>query len=215
MGCGRVGAFVSRSLDELGHEVSVIDCNPQAFSRLGVDFNGRTTVGIGFDRTVLVKAGIEKADAFIAVTNGDNSNIIATRVVREQFGIDNVVARIYDQQRAEVYEKMGIATVASVLWSSQQVLNRIHPDRIALSWLDSSGQIGLRQINVHSDWVGKKVAVIEQLTSTRVAAILRCGKPLDIRPDTVYQSGDQLFFCAPVNTLKDGYETLTHGPQEN
>src|ERR1700712_4617235 len=114
MGCGRVGSSLSAGLERLGHEVAVIDKDSQAFRRLSPDFTGRQVVGQGFHREVLIAAGVEKADAFAAVSSGDNSNIISARVARETFGIERVVARIYDPRRAEVYERLGIPTVATV-----------------------------------------------------------------------------------------------------
>src|SRR5699024_9119495 len=127
MGCGRVGSSLTKDLQDRGHSTSVIDQDPNAFRRLGPEFAGTTVTGVGFDRDVLGAAGIDNADAFAAVSSGDNSNIIAARVAREQFGIENVVARIYDPGRAEVYERLGIPTVATVRWAADQVLRRILP----------------------------------------------------------------------------------------
>src|ERR671932_606172 len=118
MGCGRVGASLAASLERLGHEVAIIDREPQAFRRLSPEFRGRQVVGQGFHREVLIEAGTEKADAFAAVSSGDNSNIISARVARETFGIQQVVARIYDPGRAEVYQRLGITTVATVKWTA-------------------------------------------------------------------------------------------------
>ena len=115
MGCGRVGSTLARSLEERNHTVSVIDSNADSFRRLGPSFGGVKVLGIGFDQEVLKEAGIDKADAFAAVSSGDNSNIIAARVARESFGIQKVVARIYDPGRAEVYQRLGITTVATVV----------------------------------------------------------------------------------------------------
>ena len=108
MGCGRVGSTLARSLEDRNHTVAVIDSNPDAFRRLGPTFSGTKVTGVGFDQDVLEKAGIDRADAFAAVSSGDNSNIIAARVARETFGIQKVVARIYDPGRAEVYQRLGI-----------------------------------------------------------------------------------------------------------
>src|SRR5262245_19171635 len=116
MGCGRVGSTIAHSLETRGHVVAVIDQNPDAFHRLGTEFGGLTVTGVGFDREVLIQAGIERADAFAAVSSGDNSNIISARLARETFGIERVVARIYDPKRAEVYERLGIPSVATVRW---------------------------------------------------------------------------------------------------
>src|SRR5829696_8769063 len=127
MGCGRVGSSLARSLEKRGHTVAVIDLDSESFRRLGPDFAGKTVRGVGFDREVLLEAGIEDADGFAAVSSGDNSNILSARVVREKFGVDNVVARIYDPGRAEVYERLGIPTHATVRWTSDQVLRRLLP----------------------------------------------------------------------------------------
>jgi trk system potassium uptake protein TrkA len=116
MGCGRVGTLIAQRLEEAGHTVAIIDQNREAFRRLGPNFQGITLTGVGFDRDILIQAGIERADAFAAVSNGDNSNILAARVARENFGVANVVARIYDPGRAEIYQRLGIPTVAKDLY---------------------------------------------------------------------------------------------------
>ena len=121
VGCGRVGSTLGRELVAAGHTVAVIDRKSEAFSRLGESFSGQKIVGIGFDRDILIEAGIEKAGALAAVTNGDNSNILIARVAREEYGIERVVARIYDPKRAEIYERLGIATVATVKWTSERI----------------------------------------------------------------------------------------------
>ena len=127
MGCGRVGSTLAKDFQSLGHSVAVIDQDREAFRRLGADFNGLTVAGIGFDRDTLIEAGIERADAFAAVSNGDNSNILAARVARETYGVKSVVARIYDPGRAEIYQRLGIPTVATVLWTTDQIMRRILP----------------------------------------------------------------------------------------
>ena len=114
-------------LDRMGHSVSVIDRSSDSFRRLPSDFNGRKVKGVGFDRDALEQAGIDEAYAFVAVSNGDNSNIVAARVARESFGVDNVVARIYDSRRADVYERLGIPTVATVRQTADQMMRRILP----------------------------------------------------------------------------------------
>src|SRR5262245_37927285 len=122
MGCGRVGSTLARAVEDRGHSVAIIDSNPDAFRRLGPTFSGDKITGMGFDQSVLEAANIAEAGAFAAVSSGDNSNIISARVARETFGIDNVVARIYDPGRAEVYQRLGIPTVATVKWTADQVL---------------------------------------------------------------------------------------------
>ena len=139
MGCGRVGSALARSLEDRNHTVAVIDAEPDSFRRLGPDYNGTKITGFGFDRAVLIEAGIERADAFAAVSSGDNSNIIAARVARETFGLKEVVARIYDPGRAEVYERLGITTVATVKWTADQVLRRLLPAGAEPNYRDPSG----------------------------------------------------------------------------
>ena len=154
MGCGRVGSSLSASLERLGHEVAVIDKEAQAFRRLGPDFRGRQVVGQGFHREVLVEAGAERADAFAAVSSGDNSNIISARVARETFGIERVVARIYDAKRAAVYERLGIPTVATVPWSTDRLMRMLLPDGVASAWREPSGTVAILPLPLHEDWVG-------------------------------------------------------------
>ena len=156
MGCGRVGSTLARSLEDRNHTVSVIDSKPDAFRRLGPGFNGDKVTGYGFDQAVLEKAGIGRADAFAAVSSGDNSNIIAARVARETFGIQQVVARIYDPGRAEVYQRLGITTVATVKWTADQVLRRILPAGAEPDFRDPSGTIRVDQVPVPEVWVGQR-----------------------------------------------------------
>src|SRR4051812_30530131 len=134
MGCGRVGSTLAHILEKQGHTVAVIDRNPEAFRRLGPDFEGRRITGVGFDRDTMHEAGVETAGAFAAVSSGDNSNIISARVARETFGVENVVARIYDPGRAEVYQRLGIPTVATVRWTADQILRRLLPHGAEPEW---------------------------------------------------------------------------------
>src|SRR5215813_6282000 len=136
MGCGRVGSTLAYSLEARGHSVAVIDSDPDAFRRLGTEFTGLTVTGMGFDRDVLIAAGIERADAFAAVSSGDNTNIISARLARENFGVGRVVARIYDAKRAEVYERLGIPTVATVRWTAERMLRQLVPEANRELWRD-------------------------------------------------------------------------------
>jgi len=201
MGCGRVGSTLAHILEDNGHSVAVIDQAPEAFRRLGSGFKGRKITGIGFDQDVLVEAGIEHADAFAAVSSGDNSNVISARVARESFGVERVAARIYDPRRAEVYQRLGIPTVATVRWTADQMLRRLLPDGTEPLWRDPTGAIVLAEVAYDPAWVGEKVAAIEDSVRARVAFIARLGEAMLPGPGTVLQEGDVLHVMAAEDDL--------------
>src|SRR5579863_10750671 len=176
MGCGRVGSTLAHILEDRGHSVAVIDQDPEAFRRLGSSFQGKKVTGIGFDQRVLEEAGIREAAAFAAVSSGDNSNIIAARVVRETFGVVRVAARIYDPRRAEVYERLGIPTVATVRWTADQMLRKLLPEGTEPLWRDPTGKIVLSQVSVSPAWIGEPVKSVESSAGTRIAYIDRLGE---------------------------------------
>jgi trk system potassium uptake protein TrkA len=211
MGCGRVGSSLARSLEKRGHTVAVIDVVPDAFRRLGPDFSGKTVKGVGFDREVLLEAGITDAEAFAAVSSGDNSNILSARVVRETFQVHNVVARIYDPGRAEVYERLGIPTVATVRWTSDQVLRRLLPAGSEPQWRDPSGSVRLMEVHVHQGWVGHSVAGIEEATGARIAFLFRLGSGMVPKSSTVFQDGD-LAYAAVDDARLAAVETILGTP---
>src|SRR2546422_10638407 len=163
VGCGRVGSELAGTLEKSGHTVAVIDKNPNAFRRLPAGYAGQRVVGFGFDRDNLEEAGIERAGAVAAVTNGDNSNILVARIARETFGIDRVVARIYDPRRAVIYQRLGIPTVATVSWTTDQVMRRLLPsDQQPNEWLDPSGRVCVVDFPIPAAWAGKKLAPLSE-----------------------------------------------------
>ena len=192
MGCGRVGSALAKSLERAGHSVAIIDRDAGAFRRLPAEFAGERITGIGFDRDTLREAGIERASAFAAVSSGDNSNIIAARVARETFGIENVVARIYDARRAEVYQKLGIPSVATVRWTADQVVRRLLPEGMLTEWRDPSGHVVLAEVAYSPDWVGHRLRDLEEAAGARVALITRLGEGMVPHARTVVQEGDLL-----------------------
>jgi trk system potassium uptake protein TrkA len=193
MGCGRVGSTLAHSLERRGHSVAIIDQDPDAFRRLGADFVGLTVTGVGYDREVLVEAAIERADAFAAVSSGDNSNIISARVARETFGVSRVVARIYDQRRAEVYERLGIPTVATVRWTADRMLRHLLPhDQVEL-WRDPTSTVSIVEVPVHPGWVSRPLRALEDACGARTAFVMRFGIGTLTTPSTVLQDGDQVF----------------------
>jgi trk system potassium uptake protein TrkA len=193
MGCGRVGSTLAYSLEARGHSVAVIDSDADAFRRLGSDFTGLTVTGMGFDREVLIAAGIERTDAFAAVSSGDNSNIISARLARETFGVKRVVARIYDAKRAEVYERLGIPTVATVRWTADRMLRHLVPEAQNEIWRDATSTISMIEVPVHPEWVGNGVHTLEDATGGRIAYIMRFGLGMLPTASTVLQDGDQVF----------------------
>jgi trk system potassium uptake protein TrkA len=202
MGCGRVGSTIAHILEDQGHSVAVIDRDPDAFRKLSSGFKGSRITGLGYDREVLAEAGIEHADAFAAVSSGDNSNVIAARVARESFSVQRVVARIYDPRRADVYQRLGIPTVATVRWTADQMLRRILPEGAEPLWRDPTGAIVLAEVACVAEWLGEKVSALEDMAQTRIAFISRMGQAMIPNPGTVLQEGDVLHVVCEEGDLK-------------
>ena len=190
MGCGRVGSTLARTLGRSGHDVAIIDADASAFRRLGTSFEGQTVTGIGFDRDTLIAAGIRDAYAFAAVSSGDNSNILAARVARETFGVEHVAARIYDPQRAMVYQRLGIPTVATVRWTADQMIQRLLPQGAVPELTDPSGKLVIAEVPMAQGWIGKPLLLVEEQTGARVAYLTRLGEGVIPHEDTVIQQGD-------------------------
>jgi trk system potassium uptake protein TrkA len=190
LGCGRVGSMLADELDRQGHAVAVVDQDPKSFRKLGADFGGLTVKGVGFDRQTLENAGIERAHAFAAVSSGDNTNILAARVARETYGVEHVVARIYDPRRAEVYQRLGIPTVATVTWTSTQIMRALLPMGADTQYVDPTGTMALAEVHVGQEWIGRRVQELATQTSARVAFVTRYGSTLLPEDKTVIQDGD-------------------------
>lgn len=186
VGCGRVGSTVARELDAAGHSVVVIDRKKDAFRRLGASFDGRTINGIGFDRDVLTDAGITADCAVVAVTNGDNSNVLVARVAREMFGVERVIARINDPKRAQIYERLGVATVATVAWAASRTMQYVLPRRATTEWSDPTSTFHLAERRVSSERAGTKVSDL----GIHVSLIVRHGTATIAQPQTILQEND-------------------------
>ena len=213
MGCGRVGSTLAHILEDRGNSVAVIDQNPEAFRKLRSSFKGSRVTGMGFDRDVLIQAGIEEADAFAAVSSGDNSNIISARVARESFAIARVAARIYDPRRAEVYQRLGIPTVATVRWTADQILRKLLPEGAEPLWRDPTGKIVLAEVAFSDRWLGEKIKAVELATNTRIAFLDRLGEALIPSPPTVLQEGDVLHVIAHEDELDRITDLFSVGPE--
>ncbi|NEE01417.1 potassium channel family protein [Phytoactinopolyspora halotolerans] len=211
MGCGRVGSTLAGSLQARGHSVAIVDRNPDAFRRLRPGFEGTTVTGVGFDRDVLQEAGIEQAGAFAAVSSGDNSNVISARVARETFGITNVVARIYDPGRAEVYERLGIPTVATVRWAADQVLRRLIPEELETEWVDPSGTVRLAEVHIGPKWFGSPVRALEHASGARIALLNRYGQGLIPTSDTIVEEGDRVHAVIADTRIAEAVNIFTGG----
>ncbi|MDQ6928294.1 MAG: TrkA family potassium uptake protein [Actinomycetota bacterium] len=193
VGCGRVGSELAAALETGGHVVSVIDKNRNSFRRLPPGFAGKAVLGFGFDRDHLEQAGIGEATALAAVTNGDNSNILTARIARETYEIPNVVARIYDPRRAEIYQRLGIPTVATVSWTTDQVLRRLFPEQSVTEWTHSSGAVSLIERSLPEGWAGRKlVELVGESDRFRLVALSRGGQARLASPEMVGQEGDIL-----------------------
>jgi trk/ktr system potassium uptake protein len=193
VGCGRVGSALSHALLDMGHSVAIIDRRREAFARLGEDFGGQTIEGVGFDRDRLLEAGIEQATALAAVTSGDNSNVLVARVARENFGLERVVARIYDPRRATIYQRLGLTTVATVAWTTDRVLRRLLPQSTPPEWTDPTAKLCLVERVLPDAWAGRLLTELEEEVGARVVGVGRLGSALVPSADTVAQQNDLLY----------------------
>ena len=193
-GCGRVGSELASNLERLGHSIAVVDRNPAAFERLKPGFNGKRITGFAFDRETLAEADIQNADAFASVTSGDNSNIVSARVAKEHFKVPQVVARIYDPRRAQIYQRLGIQTVATVRWTTDQMLRFLLPDDVPVAYTVDNGEVIVTAVPAFADIVGKNVMDMDLEGRRRVVALSRFGVPRVPQKDLTVQDGDILYF---------------------
>jgi trk system potassium uptake protein len=201
VGCGRVGSGLAMALQNDGHSVAILDQNPRAFRRLSDAYTGQRLVGSGFDRDDLETAGAVGADALAAVTSGDNTNILTVRIARENYGISRVVARIYDPRRAEIYQRLGIPTVATVPWTIDQVHRSLAPEKHSAEWVDATAKLVLVEHRLPEGWAGRTLAEVEEDGRIKLVAVVRAGSPrLDVR-ELVGQEGDVLHIAATKEAL--------------
>jgi trk system potassium uptake protein len=204
MGCGRVGAELTVQLAKSGHRVAIVDKRAEAFDRLPPGFEAQKVVGVGYDRDVLEEAGIKEAEAFIAVSNGDNSNILSARVAREYYHVPRVVARIYDPKRAEIYERLDIPTIASVRWAAKQILMMMFHPREELKESLAGGEIFRMRVQVPQHLVGNAVSQLAVQGRVLVAAVDRGGKGFIPEPNSTFQQGD----VAQLIVHRDALDTV-------
>ncbi|MFL5799321.1 MAG: potassium channel family protein [Actinomycetota bacterium] len=209
MGCGRVGAELTIQLAKAGHEVSIIDKRREAFDRLPPGFEAKTFVGIGFDREDLEEAGIKEAEAFVAVSSGDNSNILSARVAREYYHVPHVIARIYDPRRAEIYERLNIPTVASVRWAAKQVMLMLFHSREEIKETLGGGDLFRMKVRIPEHLVGKHVGVLSADKQVIVAGVERGGQGFIPDSASTFQDGDVAHVIVHRDALDKLDELLT------
>lgn len=201
-GYGRVGRYLAHELEAQGHSIAVIDRNPEVYEEFE-GIKGLRLTGEVFDRETLIKAGIERADAFAAVTSGDNSNIVAARVARERFNVPLVVARIYDPKRAMIYERFGIPTVSAVRWSSSRLLATLLDPKIRSDFAFGQGEVVLVEVEAPASLDGKRVLDIELPRVLSVVAVERDGKALLLTDIDEVHAGDQLFMAIDRESIPE------------
>ncbi|HSH78392.1 MAG TPA: TrkA family potassium uptake protein [Herpetosiphonaceae bacterium] len=205
VGCGRVGSLLVQLLEQDEHQVVVVDKDAGAFRRLHAGFRGRTVTGVGFDRDTLREAGIERADAFAAVTSGDNSNFVAASVARDTFRVPTVVARIYDPQREQIYRRLGIRTISSTAWGAQKLKRLLeHTDLHGRAEL-GNGEVELIEARISSLVAGRSVRDLSLPNEALVFAVVRAGQALIPTPGTILEEGDTVHLSVDrtaINTLE-------------
>ncbi|HKX24862.1 MAG TPA: TrkA family potassium uptake protein [Actinomycetota bacterium] len=202
MGCGRVGAELTIEMAKAGHSVAIIDKRKEAFDRLPPGFDAQKIVGVGFDREVLEEAGIKDADAFIAVSNGDNSNIVSARVAREQYSVPKVIARIYDPRRADIYERLDIPTVSTVRWAAKQVQYLLFHGRETMRDTLAGGSLLHLQVALPDHLVGKKISGVESEGEVEVVGVDRGGTGFIPTPDSTFKEGDVAHFIVHKDAVE-------------
>jgi len=207
MGCGRVGGMAARLLADEGHEVAAIDYDPVALEHLGPGFKGRKIKGVGFDRNVLIEAGIQQADAFAATSSSDNVNIVAARIARNVFRVPRVVARLYDPRRAEIYSRLGLLTISSTDWGAERIRELITHSELDAILTFGNGEVSLLEVEVPPQLVGRLVKNLTVGGEINVTAISRQGQAFIPLMGTDFRSGDHLHVVVQSSAM-DRVKTL-------
>jgi len=206
-GCGRVGALLATRFSAAGNEVVVIDKNAAAFRRLGKGFDGTTLRGMVFDYDTLTKAGVDRADAFIAVTSGDNSNVVSATVAREIYRVPKVVARIFDPRRAEIYRRLGIQTVSSVTWAANEIVSLVVHQQLVRDVTLGDGEVQLVKTSLPPRLTGRTVADLTSPGEILPIAIVRAGSSFIPASGSVFHDGD-IIEVAVLTTAMDRFDRM-------
>lgn len=214
VGCGRLGSELAIELDRQGHSVAIVDKARRGFQRyLPERWSGRAVLGFGFDRDALEQADIKQADAVAAVTGGDNSNIMTARIARETYNVANVVARIQDPRRAAIYQRLGIATVASVAWATDQVMRRLNPQAHTVEWTDANGAVSMIEVSLPAAWAGQRLSDLSEGDKHRLVAISRGGASRLATDQVLGQEGDVLHVMVQRDAMSEIEALLERGPE--
>ncbi|MBI5965865.1 MAG: TrkA family potassium uptake protein [Chloroflexi bacterium] len=208
MGCGRVGSQVSHLLVRHGHEVTVIDHDDNALARLGTEFKGKVVRGIGFDRNVLLEAGVETAEGFVAASSSDNANIVAARIARNIFHVPRVVARLYDPVRAEVYQRLGLTTISSTAWGAERIVEVVtHADLDVLNVFSDGGTTMIR-VEAPARLNGHRIAQMNIPGEVMVTAMTRNDHTFIPVSGTEFQEGDVIYLAVIPSAMRRLEELL-------
>ena len=207
MGCGRIGSQVSELMSKEGHDVTVIDHDDNAVGRLGPNFKGRIVHGLGFDRSVLIEAGIEQADAFVSASSSDNANIVAARIARNIFHVPRVVARLYDPLRAEVYRRLGLITISSTNWGAERIHQMISHTDLDVVYTFGRSEVSLVVVEAPPQWIGKNVAQLTVPSEIEVASITRNDQAFIPVLGTEFKEGD-LIHLSVLSSAMDRLEEM-------
>jgi trk system potassium uptake protein TrkA len=209
VGCGRVGAELAQALEGRGYTVSIIDKDPNAFEqRILPGFSGKKLAGMGFDQEILEEAGIRDAEIFASVTRGDNTNIVSARIAKEHYDVPRVVALIYDPRRAQMYERLGIQTVATVAWATDQILARVLPSAKSIEWTIGSGEVVVIGFPAPEAFIGRPVEDLRDPAKARVVALTRFGTTQIPDLKTIIQEGDIVHLAVARSALPEMEERL-------
>ncbi len=200
VGCGRVGAELAKLLSNDGHDVVIVDRDPLAFNRLGGTFNGVTLVGNGFDPDILKEAGIEKADVFCALTNGDNTNLIAAQVAKKIFAIPKVIARVYDPERAQIYQSLGLDIMSGTILFAAMLRDKIIESRFS-SYLIETKDVGVIQIEAKGSLIDQSIRDINLEGEFQVVAIKKIDGTIIPSPSTVLKKNDVIMAIVKTESL--------------
>ena len=201
MGCGRVGEQVARIMAAEGQDVTVIDYSEQALKRLGPDFKGRTVLGVGFDRKVLIEAGIEDADAFAATSSSDNANIVAARVARMVFQVPRVVARLFDPGRAEIYQRLGLVTISSTTWGARRIYELLTHADLDCVMSFGAGEVKMIQIEASAALAGRMVKHITVQGEVSVVSVTRKGQAFLPSLGSEFRQGDTVHLAVLASAM--------------